>query len=292
MTMQEMYVSRGICPSKCRETARQVCLFLRDFVLWIIKIIRYTQILVCFLLHQTPLLHQIILRRKDIIRPPVRRTCHQRQLPFQIRNLPRVVLLQLLQLDIRRRQTFRQLDPTRHLLRTLAALVLLPTALRVGEPCLGLLYANFDGFYFLLVIFVCEFVETVFFGGEGPEVVGPTDFFLVDESVVDEGLVDVGNGILVHPRLRCQRNDFLFRVNLLGAMINSQDGLTLLICGHTFGFPGHDYDSMELLVLTGQLRRVQRFYSGRNGFYEEGRGVAAGSLGCRAPPRCAAIIVF
>mmetsp|Transcript_27178 Transcript_27178/g.58415 ORF Transcript_27178/g.58415 Transcript_27178/m.58415 type:complete len:283 (+) Transcript_27178:303-1151(+) len=282
--MQEMYVGRGISPSKYREMARQVCLFLRDFVLWIIKIICNPQILVCFLLHQTPLLHQIILRRKDIIRPPMRRTRHQRQLPFQIRNLPRIVLLQLLQLDVRRRHTFRQLDPPRHLLRALAALVLLPAAFRVGKLCLGLLYANFDGFYFLLVFFVCEFVEAVSFGGEGPEVVGSADFFLVDESVVDEGLVDIGNGILIHPRLRCQRNDFLFRVNLLGAMINSQDGLALLICGHTFGFGRHDYDSMELLLLAGQLRRVQRFYSGRNGFYQEGRGVAAGWLGCRAPP--------
>ena len=38
-------------------------------------------------------------------------------------------------------------------------------------------------------------VETVLLCGEGPKVVGSADFFLVDETIVYEGLVDVGNAV-------------------------------------------------------------------------------------------------
>jgi len=44
---------------------------------------------------------------------------------------------------------------------------------------------------------VSQLVLSVFFGGEGPEVVGAADLIFVDEVVVDEILVDVGDSEFV-----------------------------------------------------------------------------------------------
>ncbi len=38
---------------------------------------------------------------------------------------------------------------------------------------------------------VFELSETILLGRERPEVIGSTDFFAIDETIVDEGLVDV-----------------------------------------------------------------------------------------------------
>jgi hypothetical protein len=38
---------------------------------------------------------------------------------------------------------------------------------------------------------VVELEETIFLGREGPVVVGASDFFTIDETIVDESLVDV-----------------------------------------------------------------------------------------------------
>ncbi len=45
--------------------------------------------------------------------------------------------------------------------------------------------------------FVSQLVLAVFFGGERPEVVGAADFFFVNEVVVDEILIDIGNSDFV-----------------------------------------------------------------------------------------------
>jgi len=37
--------------------------------------------------------------------------------------------------------------------------------------------------------------KTIFLGWEGPVVVGATDFFTIDETIVDESLVDVEDAV-------------------------------------------------------------------------------------------------
>ena len=53
----------------------------------------------------------------------------------------------------------------------------------------------------------------VLLAGEGPEVVRAADLGLVHEGVVDQGLVDVGAGAGVDPRLGGQGDDLLLGVD-------------------------------------------------------------------------------
>ena len=91
--------------------------------------------------------------------------------------------------------------------------LLLSTALGVGQLGLGLGDDGTDLVDGGEVLLVLELEEAVLLAGEGPEVVGPANLGLVDETVVDEGLVDVGAGVAVDAGLGREGDDLLLGVD-------------------------------------------------------------------------------
>ena len=65
---------------------------------------------------------------------------------------------------------------------------------------------------------------TVLFGLEGPKVVGSTNLFLFDQAIINQGLVNVGNGIGTDSGLGDECRDFFFRVDLLGFVVDAVVG--------------------------------------------------------------------
>jgi hypothetical protein len=47
----------------------------------------------------------------------------------------------------------------------------------------------------LHVLLILDLQETIFFGWKGPKVVGSSNLFLVNEGIIDQRLVNVGNAV-------------------------------------------------------------------------------------------------
>jgi hypothetical protein len=142
------------------------------------------------------LLSKVRLAVEDIIRPAVGTFRRQLEFLFQVRQGLRIIFLESLDLLLQG-LTFLSVFAQAEQLGGALAVVSFTTALGVGQTSRRLLDRCSHLVHGLHVLLMLHLHDTVFFGWKGPKVVGPSNLFLVDEGIVDERLVDVGNAVRI-----------------------------------------------------------------------------------------------
>ena len=161
-----------------------------------IKSRRNAQNLDRFLLVHASLLDKICLAVEDIVRPSIRGILDQLQFLLQIRQSLRVVFLQCFVLHLQRGMLLGQFRQARQFDNTVAALIL-ATAFRIREFRRRDHRLLFQDDNIAECCLVLKLQHAVLFGWKRPEIVAAANFVLVDESIVNESLIDIQDTVLV-----------------------------------------------------------------------------------------------